>query len=372
MAPEFLDCPECQARLKNSAGMGPGDSVKCPRCGRVFAVPDDAPGADLPTSAADGPGGEGIRETVHPRDRDLPTSDSGPVRGEGIRETAPPRDRGRPRRPEDEDYDDDYDRPRRAGLATDLSNDYRINFNKWFETAQKHYGDSFGPIIGYFIILQAISFALQLIPFGAGAIAQIFLMPPLQAGLFIVALRQLKGERWDFGMFFSGFEKYGALLGNALLTALCVLPGMIPMFVGLVMMIVSSQGPKKEPDPAAVAIFIGLTLVSMVITAFVATRIATFATFLIIDRDFGAVEALKGSWVLTQNHFWALFGINLVLALINVGGVLACCIGVLFTFPLTLLTQSAGYLYVAGTRPPLPSPRRQRPVEPEDDYDEPR
>jgi hypothetical protein len=46
----------------------------------------------------------------------------------------------------------------------------------------------------------------------------------------------------------------------------------------------------------------------------------------------------------------------LLLGLINIGGILMCGIGLLFVFPLTTLVLLAGYLLIAGSRPPVEAP----------------
>jgi hypothetical protein len=48
------------------------------------------------------------------------------------------------------------------------------------------------------------------------------------------------------------------------------------------------------------------------------------------------------------------------MGLINLGGLLLCLVGVLFTIPFTTLITTASYLLVAGRRPPLREPRGSR------------
>ena len=38
---------------------------------------------------------------------------------------------------------------------------------------------------------------------------------------------------------------------------------------------------------------------------------------LIIDRNYGAIDSLKGSWKLTQGHFWMTFLIIFLIGMIN-------------------------------------------------------
>ena len=52
-------------------------------------------------------------------------------------------------------------------------------------------------------------------------------------------------------------------------------------------------------------------------------------------------------------NFLAALGVVILLGLINVGGALALGVGILFTFPYTLLVWSAGYQLIAGSEPPV-------------------
>jgi hypothetical protein len=183
-----------------------------------------------------------------------------------------------------------------------------------------------------------------------GVLVAIFQLPPLMAGITVVSLAQLKGHSWTFGDFFSGFRWYGSLFGFTLLTALMAVP-FVALFYGM-MLAAFFTG-----DEGMLAAGIGAGVALMCAILYVQVRVQTFGWHLIIDRRYDAIEAIRGSWALTRGHFWSLFGIGLLLALINCAGALVCGIGVLFTLPLTSLVSSAGYLVVAGTSPPREPPR---------------
>jgi hypothetical protein len=65
---------------------------------------------------------------------------------------------------------------------------------------------------------------------------------------------------------------------------------------------------------------------------------------LIIDRKLGALDAIKANATLTQGHFFGWLGIALLFGLILAAGVVACCIGILFTIPLYYCLMTAAYL----------------------------
>jgi hypothetical protein len=247
-------------------------------------------------------------------------------------------------------YDDDYPQPSyRYYELSGLSTDYTVALGGWFAIATAHYGAVLGPAVAYLLLLGVLFAVMAFIPC-LGALLIVLLSPPLAAGLTTVSLAQLKGEPWTFGDFFAGFQYYGALLGFTLLTALMAVP-----FAFLSWGMFAAAFFSNDEGMLFAAFGAGAALVCAAV--YVQVRVQTFGWQLIIDRRFDAIEAMKGSWRLTRGHFWSLFGVQLLLGLINQAGGLACGVGLLFTLPLTALVSSAGYLLVAGTRPPREGPR---------------
>ncbi len=78
-----------------------------------------------------------------------------------------------------------------------------------------------------------------------------------------------------------------------------------------------------------------------------------FATPLVADRGMPFWEAMEFSRKMVSKHWFLLFGFMLVVGLISVSGVLACCVGALATLPLGLIAMMYGYeaIFSAGTRP---------------------
>jgi len=57
-----------------------------------------------------------------------------------------------------------------------------------------------------------------------------------------------------------------------------------------------------------------------------------FATTILLDEpETEFIDAFKKSWTMTDGNFWNLFGLGVMAALINIAGVLCCCVGVFFT-----------------------------------------
>ena len=72
-----------------------------------------------------------------------------------------------------------------------------------------------------------------------------------------------------------------------------------------------------------------------------------FYGFVIAQRGdgVGVTESLRQSLELTRGHRWTLFGMGIVLLLVNLLGLLACIVGVIFTSGITLVAWA--YLYRA-------------------------
>ena len=56
-----------------------------------------------------------------------------------------------------------------------------------------------------------------------------------------------------------------------------------------------------------------------------------FVHFMVVDKNISYIDALKASWQLTDGHKMSLFVFGILAALLNLAGMLACCVGVLGT-----------------------------------------
>ena len=59
-----------------------------------------------------------------------------------------------------------------------------------------------------------------------------------------------------------------------------------------------------------------------------------FTLPLIIDRQMDFWTAMKVSWRMVGKHWWQVFGLMILVGLLNIVGLIACCVGVLFTAPI--------------------------------------
>jgi hypothetical protein len=62
--------------------------------------------------------------------------------------------------------------------------------------------------------------------------------------------------------------------------------------------------------------------------------------------DFGA--AMKASWKMVNQHWWQVFGLSLLIQVLNVLGLCACCVGVLFSVPIGFAALMIAYETIFG------------------------
>lgn len=68
-----------------------------------------------------------------------------------------------------------------------------------------------------------------------------------------------------------------------------------------------------------------------------------FYKYAIVDKKMGIIDSLNYSKELTRGYRWTIFGIDIILILINIGGVLFFVVGLLFTIPLTMIAEAIVY-----------------------------
>jgi uncharacterized membrane protein len=145
--------------------------------------------------------------------------------------------------------------------------------------------------------------------------AALFLSLLISLGWIRVSLEVTRGVQPTLGDLFR-FEGYGPYVGAAILFAL-------GFYVGLILFVV----------PGLIfAVTFG------------------FFGFVIAERgdDIGVIESLRASADLTRGNRWPLFGLGIVLFLINLVGVLAFVVGLIFTLGITIIAWAYAYRTLRG------------------------
>lgn len=208
-----------------------------------------------------------------------------------------------------------------------------------------------GNAILAFLIVNLISGAIGSVPYIGGLISG-FVVPPIQGGLSVYALNYVNRRNPQLGDLFNGFQQYGRWLGIYWLLAAiglaCAIPGGILLAIGLVSLGVFV--PQAAPDftPMAVGLLAAGVLVMLIICMAVLPRF-TFAYFLGAE-GYEALDALRVSHEMAQGRVWQIIGIGIALGLVNLLGVIACFVGLLFTIPLTFFAMALYYNAVKQAR----------------------
>ncbi len=198
-----------------------------------------------------------------------------------------------------------------------LQRDYTLDVGHCLGRAWDLMLKDFWPIIG-------VSALLLIILAGTSAVyVGLILTGPLMGGLMLYYLKKIRGERARLEDAFSGFtvaflQLFLGYLVSTLLTAVgfafCLLPG--------IYLIVAWQ----------------------------------FTLVLIIDRRMEFWPAMELSRKVISKHWWNFFGFLIVMVLVDILGVLACCIGVFVTLPLTMIALMYAYEDIFRT-PAAPPPQ---------------
>jgi uncharacterized membrane protein len=103
---------------------------------------------------------------------------------------------------------------------------------------------------------------------------------------------------------------------------------------------------------ASILFFIGtvIGLILLVVPGLIFVATFGFYGFVIAQRGdgVGVLESLQRSHEVTRGHRWHLFGMAIVLVLVNIVGLLACGVGVIFTSGITLIAWAYAYRVLSG------------------------
>ena len=89
-------------------------------------------------------------------------------------------------------------------------------------------------------------------------------------------------------------------------------------------------------------------LIFCIIPGIIAATFLLFAQFVVLDEGLQPGDAIKRSIDLVKTNVGGVFGFMVVAFLINILGVLLCCVGLLATWPLTVVAGAKVYKGLKG------------------------
>lgn len=166
----------------------------------------------------------------------------------------------------------------------------------------------------------------------------------INIGQTLVFLRIAQGREASFGDVFRGGRYiFRYILASIILglvvtvgTAIGAIPGAIAAVSGAI-----------EDDQTKMLLVLLGVLVAFAVMLIFLVRWSQYY-YLIVDRDAGATESLRMSSEITRGRLWGLGGLWLLAALVNLGGAVACLVGLVVTVPFTLILFAVAYQSLSG------------------------
>jgi len=189
---------------------------------------------------------------------------------------------------------------------------------------------------------------------------------PLIGGIFYLFIKVNRGEPATLGDMFSGFQRAFAqlflgILVLSLLMGLCCSPIIVVLIVKLIPMAAQLQQlkhiqPGTMPDPETIHALMGILWTVLPVALICAVPVTylsvcwKFALPLIVDRQMDFAAAMRASWKMVNKHWWMVFGLVILISLLNVVGLLVCCVGLLFTIPIGYAALMIAYETIFGAQ----------------------
>jgi hypothetical protein len=135
-------------------------------------------------------------------------------------------------------------------------------------------------------------------------------------------------------------ESYWDFIKTNILMVLCIIP---VFFIPLLIII---PGAMKGTFPLY---GIPLLIIEFILVVFVSVRLF-MAVYLSVEKNQGAVNNIKESWLLTKGNIWMIIWKSFLAGLFGIVGIFALLIGIIVTYPIAMIVIVMLYRYLAGPR----------------------
>ena len=255
-----------------------------------------------------------------------------------------------------------------TGSAVLSERDYDLDIfgciSRGGELVKNNMGVLFVGALIYLLIEGAIG-GLSSIPLIGSlfSIANFIISGPLIGGLFYLFIRAIRNEPAEIGDIFSGFRRgFGQLflgtLVQGLLIGVCLLPFIIVFLVKFFPLIghlqhLQSGTPPDRETVAAIESILVASLPVLLLCAIPAIYLSVswkFTLPLIVDKQLDFWTAMKTSRKQVGKHWWHVFGLLVIVGLLNIAGLCLCCVGLLFTIPIGIAALMFAYETIFSER----------------------
>jgi uncharacterized membrane protein len=201
--------------------------------------------------------------------------------------------------------------------------------------------------LGYSDIAKYIWFASVL-----GIFALVFnllVSGPIGYGVNFAYLKAARSDQVDVGDMFAAFRNYGhTVLAILLVMLITIVPVAI---LGFFFWLMSETG-----NVGLILFFVLLLFAIAVVLTIISCKLA-FVPFLVVDKKMKAVDAIKGSWKMTNGHAWKVFLIGLMAIPVVIAGFICLIIGVIISCMWIYMAMASLYHAVSmKNTPPPPQP----------------
>ncbi|MEY4918741.1 MAG: hypothetical protein RL616_2654 [Verrucomicrobiota bacterium] len=255
-----------------------------------------------------------------------------------------------------------------------LERDYELDLGgcltQGFELVKNNLGVFFVGALIYLCVEGAIGM-LGNIPFigPVFSLANFVIAGPFMGGVLWLFLRGVRGEPAEVGDVFAGFKRhFGQLFLATFVQGLFMVLCMIPFIVVFILKLLASgihfDKHTFQPKPGEVpalppgmmdGIFslllttLPVLLVCLVPVLYLGTC-WKFSLPLVMDKGMDFWTAMKTSMKMVNKHWWQVFGLMILVGLLNAAGIILCCIPVLFTMPVGFAALMFAYETIFGER----------------------
>lgn len=188
-----------------------------------------------------------------------------------------------------------------VSYAPDLS----VNslFSRAWAIFREHLGFVLAVFLIYALLTGGVNYFSDDLLGGLGSLIGIIIAGPVTAGAYAVALGLVRGEQPEIGEVFAGFREFGRALGVYILQSLAIVVGMILLIIP--------------------GIYIAVALAP--------------AMYLVLNDSLGVTDTLRKAYAMTEGYRWQIFIVGLALILVNILGLIALIVGIIFTGAFSLL-----------------------------------
>ena len=256
-----------------------------------------------------------------------------------------------------------------------LARDYTLDIMSCISQGWNTLMTNFGAVVAPLLLLALVSFGtgigVQIILYMVGVnrvpfaerqyiitpvylVANALVIYPVLGGFYSICLSVVRGHPTDIGELFMGFKStFADLFLAKLVTGIALSACMIPYNIATAAKmgaLIDSLQTQHPTDPTAVfsqmfsAMAGALPILCICLIPFTYLSVNwVFTLPLIVDKQVGFWTAMMTSWRMVHKHWFHVFGLVVLIGILNLLGFLVCCVGLLVTFPLGVIALMFAY-----------------------------